>query len=136
MNVQPILGSIRKSKKMRQIEVAEKLGISQTYLSQIETCKRTPSISIIERYCDILDVSLCIDGMGLTWVLKEAVKAAFRSPKFLQPRTLRGKVRIPFIPADAIVLPDRVNHYCLVYNPESEELDAVECPDGRVILLN
>lgn len=48
---------LRIYKKLKVKEVAELLGISPNYLSEIETGKKTPSIDVIERYADIFKTS-------------------------------------------------------------------------------
>lgn len=68
-------------------------------------------------------------------ILKAAVKAAYRTGPFL-PNTINGKVRIPFIPEWKTILPYRIDHYCLVYDPDEQEIVSIECPDGRRIDLN
>jgi transcriptional regulator with XRE-family HTH domain len=35
---------------LKQVELAEKLGISKSHLSEIESGSKTPSLDIIERY--------------------------------------------------------------------------------------
>lgn len=40
---------IRKAKKMNQCEFAQELGISQAYLSSIETDRRMPKLEIVKR---------------------------------------------------------------------------------------
>lgn len=48
----------RKSKNLTQIELSEKLGISQKHLSDIETGSKFPSAGLIERLSKVLDVSV------------------------------------------------------------------------------
>lgn len=42
---------------INQSKLADKLGISRSYLSEIESGKKTPSIELLEKYADIFDVS-------------------------------------------------------------------------------
>lgn len=51
---------IRKGKNIRQGDLAKSIGITQTYLSLIESNKRIPSITIIEDICKELDCELRI----------------------------------------------------------------------------
>ena len=55
-----ILKTLRKSKKIKLIELAKEIGISPAYLSMIERNKRTPVNSIIEDICNELDCELRI----------------------------------------------------------------------------
>lgn len=48
---------LRKSHCLTQYELAKKLGISQTYYSQIETGQRKPSISLWQRIHKLFHVS-------------------------------------------------------------------------------
>jgi len=47
MNIGYALFKIRKDKKLRQNKVAEAVGLTQSYLSLIETGDKTPSIEVI-----------------------------------------------------------------------------------------
>jgi transcriptional regulator with XRE-family HTH domain len=48
MNLGNTISQLREKKGIRQGQLAEKLGISQTYLSQIENNKKLPNISLLE----------------------------------------------------------------------------------------
>lgn len=51
--------AIRKNKKMSQIELASKAGITQAYLSALETgIKRNPSLKILDSIASALGVTL------------------------------------------------------------------------------
>ena len=39
-----------------QKQLAEKLGISKSYLSEIESGKKTPTIDLLNRYADFFDI--------------------------------------------------------------------------------
>lgn len=43
---------------MKSVELAEKLGISSSYLSEIEKGKKQPPISLINKYSDIFDINV------------------------------------------------------------------------------
>ena len=58
MNIAYALKESRKFKGWKQIEMAEKVGISQTYLSQIETGAKKPSTTLIEKFCKVLGVPI------------------------------------------------------------------------------
>lgn len=49
MNIGSTIQKLRKEKNIKQIELAEKSGISQTYLSQIEKGIKVPTIDILEK---------------------------------------------------------------------------------------
>ena len=53
---------IRKAKKMNQCEFAQELGISQAYLSSIETDRRMPKLEIVKR--------LAAFGYPLEWIME------------------------------------------------------------------
>ena len=55
-----ILKEIRRGKKINQTNLAKSVGITQTYLSLIETNKRNPSIEMVENICIELDCELRI----------------------------------------------------------------------------
>lgn len=41
---------------MKQIELAEKLGVSKSYVCEIENGNRTPSLDVIQRYAETFKV--------------------------------------------------------------------------------
>ncbi len=43
---------------LKQIELAERLEVSKSYLSEIESGNRTPSIEILQRYADVFKIPL------------------------------------------------------------------------------
>jgi len=55
-NIGENIKSIRKSKKVTQEVLSKKVGITKTYLSLIETCKKTPSLEIIYKISQALNV--------------------------------------------------------------------------------
>ena len=54
------LKTIRKGKRIKQSDLAKSIGITQTYLSLIETNKRSPKFEVIEDICKELDCELRI----------------------------------------------------------------------------
>ena len=47
----------RKLKKMTQIELAEKIGISRTHMSRIETADCAVSLDVVFEICNVLNIS-------------------------------------------------------------------------------
>lgn len=58
MNIGPTIKNIRNQKGLKQIWVAKKAGISNRYLSGIESGKKNPTIKTIENVCKVLGISL------------------------------------------------------------------------------
>lgn len=56
MQIGTAIKSIRKKLCVRQNELAERCGISQTSLSQIETGIKRPSTKTIKKLCTALDI--------------------------------------------------------------------------------
>ena len=56
MNIGITIRKIRKRKKLSQKELSRISNISQTYISQIESGEKNPSIAIIEKIGDVLNV--------------------------------------------------------------------------------
>lgn len=54
------LKHLRIASHIKQKAMAERLGISPAYLSMIENDQREPSIEIIEKYAEILDVPVTL----------------------------------------------------------------------------
>ena len=57
LNANTYLKLLRKSSFLTQDELAKKLGISQTYYSQVENGQRRPSISLWQRIHKLFNVS-------------------------------------------------------------------------------
>lgn len=49
---------IRREKNLSQEEVAHRAGVHQTYLSGVEGGKRNPSVRVLERIADALEVDI------------------------------------------------------------------------------
>ena len=49
---------IRVFHDLKQVELANMLGISKSHLSEIESGTKSPSLTLIERYADVLDMPL------------------------------------------------------------------------------
>lgn len=58
MKVGDAIKSIRKERRLNQSDLATQIGISQTYLSQIETNQRNPNLSILETIGHKLEIPL------------------------------------------------------------------------------
>lgn len=52
------LKTIRQFHRLNQNELASKLKISGSYLSELESGKKEPSIDILQRYADVFNVPL------------------------------------------------------------------------------
>lgn len=52
------LKTLRQFHDMRQAVLADRLGISNSYLSEIERGKKDPSIELLKKYSDIFEVPL------------------------------------------------------------------------------
>ncbi len=53
-----IMKNIRKEKKMTQLELAKKVGISREMISQIERGKKSPSLKTFVKIAKVLNVEL------------------------------------------------------------------------------
>ena len=58
MEIGDVIASIRRRKRIEQKAMAEKLGISVSYLSQIERNSRIPSGKLLTKIADELDIPL------------------------------------------------------------------------------
>jgi transcriptional regulator with XRE-family HTH domain len=50
--------ALRKKKGWTQVELSERLGIDRSYLSEIETGKKDPSLRILKAFADGFDLTL------------------------------------------------------------------------------
>lgn len=51
------IANARKASQMTQAELSEKIDISEKYLSRIECGKQLPSIVIVAKICEVLNIS-------------------------------------------------------------------------------
>ncbi len=58
LGIGKILKHIRVFNHYKQRELAEKLNISRSYISTLETTHRFPSMEILRKYSDSFDISL------------------------------------------------------------------------------
>lgn len=56
MKIGATIKKLRKEKKITQIDFAGQCGISQTYLSQLENDERNPTVDILERISNVLEI--------------------------------------------------------------------------------
>ena len=86
MNIGVSIRSIRKKRlpNLKQVEFARLIGITQTYLSKIETGEKTPTINVLESISKQFEIPLpIIFWMGLEEEdIAESKKEHFR---FLKP---------------------------------------------------
>ena len=52
------IAECRKQKKMTQVELAEKLGVTEKSVSNWENGRNMPDLSLFKPICDILDISI------------------------------------------------------------------------------
>ena len=58
MNHLPIrIKQLRKQKGLTQIQLAQRIGITQAFLAEIESGRKRPSLEVLEKLCDTLDCS-------------------------------------------------------------------------------
>ncbi|MEH2382054.1 MAG: helix-turn-helix transcriptional regulator [Nostoc sp.] len=71
---------------LTQKELAEKLGISKSYLSEIESGKKTPTLELLNRYSEFFDIpasSIMFFSESLNKDIKTEKLRAFVSSKIL-----------------------------------------------------
>lgn len=57
-NIGTKLGSIRNKYKISQTELARKAGISLSYYGQIEREEKMPSVRVLVKICEVLNISV------------------------------------------------------------------------------
>ena len=60
MNIGKAIETLRKEHDASQIEFAESIGITQSYLSLIENGHKTPSLEVIKKVADSVNVPLAV----------------------------------------------------------------------------
>ncbi|MEH2233834.1 MAG: helix-turn-helix transcriptional regulator [Nostoc sp.] len=77
---------IRVFHDLTQKELAEKLGISKSYLSEIESGKKTPTLELLNRYSEFFDIpasSIMFFSESLNKDIKTEKLRTFVSSKIL-----------------------------------------------------
>lgn len=87
MDIGKSIRELRKRRGFNQIQLSEKSGITQTYLSQIESGLKNPTEGVLER----IGLSLGIDGAMVTmYSLEEKDLPEYKSEDF---KTIRESSR-------------------------------------------
>lgn len=60
MDISKALKELRKQTVFTQKEFADKLGITQTYLSLLESGKKTPSMDLVQVYSQLMKMPLAV----------------------------------------------------------------------------
>jgi len=60
MNLGNTINTLRKQKGIKQGDLADKSGLTQAYVSQIEKNKKEPNMSALKRICEALDIPVPI----------------------------------------------------------------------------
>ena len=50
------LKMLRRSHDLNQVALAEKLSVSRSYISELESGNRTPSLDLLDRYADVFNI--------------------------------------------------------------------------------
>ena len=58
MNIGQTLKKLRKEKKITQSELAKECGLAKSYISMIENGQNIPSIPVLEKMCNYLNIPL------------------------------------------------------------------------------
>ncbi|HJC41882.1 MAG TPA: helix-turn-helix domain-containing protein [Candidatus Intestinimonas pullistercoris] len=58
MNYRELIRKKREEKGISQNQLAKLLGISQPYMNQIETGSRNPTLPLLMKICDILEIPM------------------------------------------------------------------------------
>ena len=56
MKIGVTIKKLRKEKRIKQIDFSKQCGISQTYLSQLENDERNPTVDVLERISNVLEI--------------------------------------------------------------------------------
>ncbi len=57
------LKELRRARGWRQLEVAEKVGLSRSAISNIESGKRSLTLSTLKRFCEIYNIDISYFGI-------------------------------------------------------------------------
>lgn len=60
MTIQQQIKEARKAKNLTQVQAAIGTGYTQAYLSKIEAGKRKPTLTVLEKFCEVYDCQIII----------------------------------------------------------------------------
>jgi len=96
MNIGNAIKLIRTARKTRQGDLAAAIGVSQNYLSMLEAGKRNPSLAVLKKIADHLNVPA---GLFLLW--GEGAGKKLRKSQLKQLRELLVRIQTIFLEAEA-----------------------------------
>ncbi|HLR23286.1 MAG TPA: helix-turn-helix domain-containing protein [Pseudogracilibacillus sp.] len=100
MSIGENIRKVRKEKKLTQEKLSKKMGISRSYLSDVENDRYNPSSKTLNMFADKLDVSMLYLTTGKKSIedltdeeIGKSLKNAFRSNKEDMQSSLKEKLR-------------------------------------------
>jgi len=88
MDIGQRLKQIRTSKGLQGIQLAEKVGITNVYLSYLESGTKIPSIETLQKICDALGITLAEFFMDENVNLPPEYQELLENVKVLSPKQL------------------------------------------------
>ncbi len=88
MNIGHRIKQIRIAKGLQGIQLAEKAGITNVYLSYLESGTKIPSIVTLQKICDALGITLAEFFMDENANLPPEYKELLENVKVLSPKQL------------------------------------------------
>lgn len=58
IDYQKIIIDTRKEKGISQIKLAKMIGVTQAFMSEIESGRKTPSLQVFFKICEVLEIEL------------------------------------------------------------------------------
>lgn len=96
MNLGSAIKLIRTARKARQGDLAVAIGVSQNYLSMVEAGKRDPSLAVLRKIAEELDVPA-----GLFFLWSEGAGKKLRKSQLKQLRELLIRIQAIFLEVEA-----------------------------------
>ncbi len=85
INVGNRLRLLRRERNLSQKKLAEKTGISQSFISSIESNKQSPTVNSLERLCFFLGIDLADFFNQSEVTIPEHLKPLFKRLKYMTP---------------------------------------------------
>lgn len=89
MDIGSRIKQIRTLKGLQSIELAEKAGITNVYLSYIENGNKTPTIDTLRKICDALHITLAEFFVEDHKIVPAEYKELLENAKVLSPKQLK-----------------------------------------------
>lgn len=122
------LGRLREGAGMSQAALSRAVGISPSYLNQIERDQRPLPRTVLHRLCDVLGVGIDHFGEGEELRRIQDLREALSDPLFGSSRMDLAELQVT-----AQATPELGRRLLLLYRTYREQAEQLQTPEGRAV---